>query len=217
MREAAVLLVVVAVAALGVFGLGSHSCVSSNDTAAISSLRNIHSAQFALRDAAIVDADGDGTGEFGLFGELTGEHFLRGGTATLPQPLLSGAYRDVDETGAVHRSGFYFRMILPARDGGFVVERPQAARPVEVPAPQAAANGCRCCGTQRVPLVSVALSAPVDAEAAERAWWCVAWPQYDDSGLRSYFVDHTGRIFARDSVDDPGATPPGGAGWTEIG
>ena len=44
--------------------------LAANESAAISTLRSISSAQAQLQSAAAIDSDSDGGGEYGFFGEL---------------------------------------------------------------------------------------------------------------------------------------------------
>ena len=94
-----------------------------NETAAIASLRILHTAQLEFQSKVRVDGDLDGRGEFGCFSELSGATWLRGGTEAVDPPLISGAYRNADETGRVSRSGYWFRVYLPGPGGAAVSER----------------------------------------------------------------------------------------------
>jgi len=105
-----------------------HTTGGGNETAAIATLRNIYSAQQQFRDRGVADTDGDGRGEYGLAGELAGECFVRGTQESLDPPLLSAAFRVVDESGAVRRSGYHFRIVLPGQAGTHVTERPPPSR-----------------------------------------------------------------------------------------
>src|SRR6185436_4356295 len=73
--------------------------LNANETSAISTLRNISSSQAQFQAAAKADVDNDGSGEFGLFRELSGAVAVRNianastGTAVLNPPVLSGAFR----------------------------------------------------------------------------------------------------------------------------
>lgn len=65
-----------------------------NETAAISTLRNLHSAQEQFREACRVDEDGDGVGEYGTFLELSGAATLRGYAASPEKPIESDGSED---------------------------------------------------------------------------------------------------------------------------
>lgn len=94
--------------------------LNANESAAIATLKNIHSGQSEFHDAAAVDSDHDGHGEYGWFGELAGSFPARDGEVLL-QPRLSAAFSNV-EGGRVTRSGYLFQIWLPAKGGGWVTE-----------------------------------------------------------------------------------------------
>jgi prepilin-type N-terminal cleavage/methylation domain-containing protein len=54
--------------------------LSANESAAISTLRSLTSAQAQVQSSGAIDTDGDGAGEYGGFGELAG---------TIPSPAAS--------------------------------------------------------------------------------------------------------------------------------
>ena len=86
--------------------------LSANETAAIATLRNIISSQAQFQQGAKADTDNDGTGEYGGFVELSGGGAGRM-AAVLSPPVLSGAFRVLNASGEVSRSGYFFRMYLP--------------------------------------------------------------------------------------------------------
>jgi len=97
--------------------------INANESAAIATLKNIHSAQVLFRDRLAVDRDADAKGEFGWLDELAGAATLRGGLAErrLDPPVLSRAFGEV-QLGNVKRSGYLFCMWLPAVGGGWARE-----------------------------------------------------------------------------------------------
>lgn len=112
------LILLVATAAVPFLSDGART----SETSAIGTLRSIASAEQAFRRACYVDMDGDGKGEFGTFRELSAGAPLRAhlGRQLLDPPLLSPSFHAVDVNGCVERSGFAFRLYLPARDGTWV-------------------------------------------------------------------------------------------------
>lgn len=100
------------------------TCRGGNRTAAVATLRNLASVQAQMRTAGRVDLDGDGLPEYGTFGEMTGAAGVRTDAegrsrgAAISPPLLSPALAWVDENGIVTKSGYAFRIFLPARGGG---------------------------------------------------------------------------------------------------
>jgi len=157
--------------------------VTGNETAALATLKSIASAQAQFQSNARVDTDRDGTGEFGYFGEISGGTGLRdtqggvGGRAVTP-PMLSAAFQAV-ENRTVTRSGYHFRMYLPDADG--------------VGVPEALTGGA---DVVKLP----------NADHAEIAWCCYAWPtRIDVTGRRVFFVNQGG-----DLVQSSNAAPDQG-------
>jgi hypothetical protein len=195
-----------------------HTTGGHNETSAMAMLRNLCSAQEQFRERGLADADGDGNGEFGLFGELAGECFVRGTREHLDPPLLSGAFRVVDEDGVIRRSGYCFRVFLPGRNGTHVTERASPRRSVVVPRPVDRRSGCPGCDTRRVAMAEVALAGPIETDAAEQRWYAYAWPIHAGrTGTRSFYIDQSGDILATgDPLPGPPHAPPprDGRRWT---
>lgn len=148
----------------------------ANESAAIATLKNIGSAQTQCQASRVIDVDGDGRGEYGFFGELSGKQPVRKdknggvGTTTITPPVLSIAFGNVLGR-RVERSGYVFQMFLPAADGSAVAE---------------ASNG----GADGI---------AVDPERAEQLWCAYAWPVDGTSGRRCFFVNQSGDVLATDN------------------
>ena len=150
--------------------------LNANETSAISTLRSVSSSQAQFQASAKADVDTDGTGEFGLFREMSGATGVRT-TANasaigniLNPPVLSGAFRTFNAASEVSRSGYLFHMVLPGAAGIGVMER-----------------------------ASGALAANLSSDLAETSWCCYAWPaSYSTSGNRTFFVNQTGDIIGTD-------------------
>ena len=150
--------------------------LNANETSAISTLRSVSSAQAQFQTGAKADCDNDGTGEFGMFRELSGAVEVRksadgtGGTAVLNPPVLSGAFRTFNGNSEVSRSGYLFKMFLPGAAGIGVPE-----------------------------VSSGAVNPAFDNDLAETTWCCYAWPaSYSTTGNRTFFVNQTGDITGSD-------------------
>ena len=148
--------------------------LSANESAAISTLRSISSAQAQLQSSAAIDTDSDGSGEYGFFGELAGVSFIReddgsgapavSGTDRLTPAMLSAALGNVDGNGQVQRSGYIFQMYLSAGAG------------VQVPE---GANG--------------GMGGATDPDDSEIYWCCYAWPiDAGGTGNRAFFINQDG-------------------------
>lgn len=77
--------------------------LNANETAAIATLRNLHSAQEQFH-ATI--------GRYGTFPELSGMAVLPETDAPLDPPVLSAAFRQPLSDGTILRSGYRFRIVL---------------------------------------------------------------------------------------------------------
>ena len=154
--------------------------LSSNETAAIATVRNVISAQAQFQQSARADVDNDGTGEYGGFVELSGGGAGRM-AAILNPPVLSGAFRTLNATGQVSRSGYFFRMFLPGA-GGVAVGEPQTGF--------VAGSG-------------------LNADLAETTWCCYAWPvNYSQSGNRTFFTNQSGDLVTTEFATYTGTTGP---------
>ncbi|MFI5402638.1 MAG: hypothetical protein ACHQ1G_06845, partial [Planctomycetota bacterium] len=140
--------------------------VETNEAAAVSTLRAIHTAQQTFHTNALRDEDGDGEGEYGFLGELLGQPRAGEKRARSATPLVSGGFQ---MQGRDHvRGGYRFRVYLPSEDGSPIGEHEKTAR------------------TQRVDgdlaeTVMVVLAWPVSKGM---------------SGHRAFYLDAEGRVFA---------------------
>jgi len=152
-----------------------------SETAAIATLRNLCLAQEQFRGAGSCDEDGDGRGEAGGFAELSGASCVRSGARA--EPVLSSRFATVCG-GRVEVAGYYFRIYLPKRGGGFVGEEDAGGFPA---------------GT-------------VDPDRAAPSWCAYAWPvlaKYHDH--RTFFVTGSGDILATSGYGADDAPLPGAA------
>lgn len=148
--------------------------VTANESAAISTLKSISAAQAQCQSSATIDANGNGMGEFGFLGELSGATGVRideaGGIGTEPirPPLMSAAFANV-QGSQVQRSGYVFQMFLPSSAG----------------APVAEAN------------MGGGAGAAIYGTFAEIVWCCYAWPSNrGNTGQRAFFINQSGDIVA---------------------
>ncbi len=146
--------------------------LNANESNAIATLRNLVTSQAQFQSAANMDDDQDGTGEYGSFGELSGQVAMNtraagAGTATpLNPPILPASFQTIDANGNCTKSGYFFRIYLPDNAAGGVQD--------------AAAGGP---------------GAGVDANNAEVLWCAYAWPvDFGTTGNRSFFVNQRGEI-----------------------
>jgi hypothetical protein len=157
-----------------------YSTDCSNESAAIASLRILAEAQAEFQSLAKADLDGDGRGEAGSFAELSGAVPVRGriDVGTLEPSLLSGAFRRTNEWGFVSRTGYFFVLLLPGKEGDWIFA--DLADYADIDTDRAEKRWC-------------AYAWPVN---------------YGNSGSRTFFVDETGRITAAEDEDYSGLSPP---------
>jgi prepilin-type N-terminal cleavage/methylation domain-containing protein len=155
--------------------------LSANESAAISTLRSLSSAQAQVQSSGAIDTDADGGGEYAYFGELSGVDPLRISVGGAPAPgvatvdeltpaVLSSAFGNV-AASQVTRSGYIFQMYLPDVTGAGTPGIPEAllggADPAAFPDP----NNC------------------------EVLWCCYAWPiSAAQTGNRTFFVNQEGDL-----------------------
>src|SRR5262249_51324328 len=144
--------------------------LNANESAAVATLKNILSAQAQCQASGIIDANRNGAGEYGFFGELSGAQPVRNnetggvGTERVAPPYLSGAFGNV-QTGRAYR----YALFLPSAAG----------------APTAEAAGGGGSGVS------------ISANNAEVMWCAYAWPSsYGNSGKRTFFVNQAGDVLS---------------------
>jgi hypothetical protein len=159
--------------------------LSANESAAISTLRSLSSAQAQLQSSSAIDSDADGGGEYGYFGELSGEDPLRISAAGVPAAgvvgvdelnpaVLSTAFgnvvADAAGDGVVVRSGYVFKIYLPlagANPAGQGELATGGADPANLPG----------------------------ADNCEILWCCYAWPvSAGQTGNRAFFINQEGDL-----------------------
>lgn len=156
--------------------------LSANESAAISTLRSLSSAQAQLQSSGAIDTDADGGGEYGYFGELSGVDPLRvsaagvpaagvAGTDELVPAVLSAAFGNVAGS-TVTRSGYVFQLFLPdAGAPGAIAGVPEFATGGADPGAFPGSNN------------------------AEVLWNCYAWPINNaQTGNRCFFVNQEGDL-----------------------
>jgi type IV pilus assembly protein PilA len=156
--------------------------LSANESAAISTLRSVSSAQAQLQSSAAIDTDADGAGEYGYFAELSGTQPLRISNAGVPAAgvvgvdnlnpaILSSAFGNVT-LSRVQRQGYMFQMYLPAATAGGLV------------------------GSVAEDATGGKLAAPFpNPNNGELLWCCYAWPaNHNKTGNRAFFCNQEGDL-----------------------
>lgn len=149
------------------------SRISSNETAAIGTLTTLRTVQAQFHQAMVVDQNGNGIGEYGLFQELAGAEVPRGAiNPRTPGEFISQELGAVDALGTATKAGYHFLIYIPADGVGPAVSE----------------------GDLGVPLPNVEVAA--DADEQEVRWCCYAWPvSRTETGNRAFCVNQTGTVY----------------------
>lgn len=160
--------------------------ISSNESAAISTMKHIVSAQSVAQTAGVIDQDTDGLGEYAWFGEMGGVVQVRdnsgpnGGPRMTPCSLAKSLGL-VNANGVVTKSGYVYRLALPTAGGAPVTEAGGGGSP-----------------------------AGEDPNLCEVAWVCYAWPAgYATSGKRVFAVNQSGDVVQSDNLGGANGTYSG--------
>ncbi len=158
--------------------------LAANESAAISTLRSISSAQAQVQSSGSIDTDADGAGEYAYFAELAGIRPLRVANGVPPVPaagalatdllnpaIMSSAFGTLT-LARVSRQGYLFQMWLPGVTAGGVV-----------PGVAEDATGGKA-------------AAPFPGSNNGELMWCAyAWPgNVHKTGNRAFFVNQEGDL-----------------------
>jgi prepilin-type N-terminal cleavage/methylation domain-containing protein len=155
--------------------------ISSDESAAIATLKNIVSAEAVTKTTAIIDQDADGLGEYAWFAEMGGAVNVRDSTGPNGGPILdpttmSQSLGLVNANGVVRKSGFIFRVALPGPGGAPVVENAGGGSPTGE-----------------------------DPDLCEGAWIVYTWPEtYGMTGRRVFAVNDAGDVVQTDNLGGGG-------------
>ena len=147
--------------------------LNANESATISTMRALASAQAQIKSSAALDGDRDGVGEFGLLGELAASRPIRDMDAHVRPALLSPRFGELVPDGCggsvIQSYGYYIQVFVPSHGGKMVSDEPG---------------------------VDETVLARIDADGAESRWCAYAWPvDAGKTGNRSFFVDHRFNVY----------------------
>jgi len=190
-----VIAIIAIIAAIAIPNLLS-ARLSANESNAISTLRNMVTSQAQFQSSSAIDADADGTGEYGSFAEMSGKcNLTRGvaGAGPLNPPILPATFASISALGFCTKSGYLFEMFLPNALGPPVTGVHDLA------------NG--------------AVPVGIHTDNCEAMWCCYAWPiDLNTTGNRAFFVNQRGEILQTKMTvvqySGPGAPPAMGAAFT---
>ena len=181
-----VVAIIAIIAAIAIPGL-LRARISANEGSASAGLRSLASAEASFVKANSVDQDNDGSGENGVFNELTGATSLRGIDGSYPCGAVANrpALTTTDLTVALQslagsfsaKSGYYFQIFLPGTTAVITD-----------------------CGTSTLAPETLAEDAGVQQQ--EQLWICYAWPAtFRSSGVRAFVVNQSADVFASANTD----------------
>jgi len=146
------------------------SRISSNETAAIGTLTTLRTVQAQFQQAIVVDQNGNGIGEYGLFQELSGQEVPRGSVnARTPGEFISQELGAVDANGIATKAGYHYLIYLPTAGVGPAKSEGE---------------------------IDLAVPVALDGESQEVRWACYAWPtERLATGHRCFVVNQTGTVY----------------------
>jgi prepilin-type N-terminal cleavage/methylation domain-containing protein len=162
--------------------------ITSDESAAISTLKTVVSAQAVTKTNGAIDQDVDGVGEYAWLGEMGGVLNVRDALGpntgpVLNPPALSGSISTVNGTGVVTKSGYFFRIALPTAGGAPLVENAGGGSPTGE-----------------------------DPDLCETTWIVYAWPSaYATSGKRVFVVNQDGDLIQSNNLGGVNGTYEGTA------
>ena len=187
-----VIAIIAIIAAIAIPGL-LRARISANEGSASASLRSLASGEASFQKANSVDQDEDGTGEYGVLNELTGQASRRGvsaqgNTQTTYLPISIGdmsvamkATLTCDGAGLASKSGYYYQIYLPAYATVPLTDSP---------------------GLTALSPIDWTTTDGVAIQQQENRWICYAWPaSYKSSGLRAFVCDQSAEVYASANTD----------------
>ena len=176
-----VIAIIAIIAAIAIPGL-LRARIAANEGSAIGTMRTLSTSEAQFQSQSLVDQEGDGTGEFGLLGELTGSTNMRSKAMKAAPTFITRALSPALQDAWGQKSGYYFQVYLPAgTDTGAVTTD----------------NG-----------TNDAISLSTNANNQETKWRGYAWPvSGGTSGNRAFAIDQAAEVYATPNVDTTN-TPP---------
>jgi prepilin-type N-terminal cleavage/methylation domain-containing protein len=159
------------------------SRITANESAAISTMKHIVSAQSVVTTMRSIDQDGDGIGEYGWLAEMAGSINVRDATGPnngplLDPPSMAKSLGAVNANGVAVKSGYMFGLVLPAAGGAGLSEAGGGGSPTGE-----------------------------DPDLCEQYWVVYGWPtRYAVSGNRAFCVNQEGDMLQTQN-NGGGVTP----------
>lgn len=163
-----VIAIVATIATVGVL----RSRITANEGSAIGTLKGIANAQCMFQNQIQVDQNSNGSGEFGIFAEITGAAKLRGKNNTVGTSFLSRSMDPVINGVFASRSGYFYQIYLPGNPNP-LTDKGIAGLAAYDPKTEEPAIG-----------------------AQENRWLCYTWPGHlGISGMRVFTIGFDGELY----------------------
>ena len=165
--------------------------ITANEGGAVATLKSIFTSEGLFQSGNILDANSNGSGEYGTLGELTGSYTRSlgstGGANTgQTQAFITASLRPSTDAGgfsAGAKSGYLYLVFLPG----------------------AAVVGDAAAG--RATLDATVAANVADAIFQEARFRAYAWPAvFNNTGIRCFAVNETGEVLTAPNTN--GANPP---------
>jgi prepilin-type N-terminal cleavage/methylation domain-containing protein len=157
------------------------SRMAANESTTVGSLKTVATQQAIFRQQAEVDQNGNGTGEYGLLGEMAGEIALRPASTRIANPAyISQQFRTQGSAGngTALKSGFLFMIHLSNATAGNLL---------------ATGNDQDLGGT---PAAGGAAADVAAMPLQESTFALYAWPaEIRSSGSRAFFINEVGEVY----------------------
>jgi prepilin-type N-terminal cleavage/methylation domain-containing protein len=185
-----VIAIIAIIAAIAIPGL-LRARIASNEGAASASLKSLVSAEASFWKSASVnqameDELPNGTGEYGVFNELSGGSALRGTADDDTKPALkvtdmSAAFNIPATQSIANKSGYNFKIFLP-NDTAVLTDGVTAVT------------------------AAIAIAGSNEAiNAQENRWICYSWPSaWKSSGVRAFVVSESGEVYISQNTNTEG-------------
>jgi hypothetical protein len=182
-----IIVILLLLAAIVIPGL-SRARMSSNEGAAIASLKSLACAQVTFYKQIYVDQDCDGSGEYGVFNEICGVSNLRGKNKKAKADEYINTKFAIYSGNCAHHSGYLYQIFLPG------LKEPVTDNIGDVVPPQA--------------LKALSMDDLDECDVIqqqENRFICYAWPfAWRSSGVRAFVMDQSAEVYAAANCHEDG-------------
>jgi len=171
------------------------SRMAANESTTVGSLKTVATQEAIFRQQCEVDQDGNGSGEYGLLGEMAGDICVRHPAGIAKERLVQPAYLTQQfktlgnkGTGYATKSGYHHWVFLC--NGADATTHAATAAGDDL-----ALGGTNTAGG--TPLDPTVATAAAAISMQESSFAVYAWPvEYKSTGGRAFFVNENGEVYA---------------------